>query len=937
MSGLAHVKEISSSYLKSDARTLESLDGALNETLMSFLRTGVPERQFVLEYIQNAVDAGARRIKIVLDFDRVRILVYNDGAPFSYDDFETFCKIAKSKKNPNKMLIGYIGIGAKSAFAIARKLELHSGNYHVVFEEANIPDSLARGLGLKYLWMIVPKAIDEYYKRGRCDYLQSSGGFNTVFVLKRLVNGKDTLDKVAKVLLDPSNLYFLDSRTLLFVPIKNVEVEVCVFRNGNEVCERRFAKTGVEELGGYVPSVKKCLVELSEKIRNEERKEVWLVISKEIDVPVNVRRDPMTSVFKRDTVVKRLIAIAFRIEKEKLRPIKGVVKFSVFSYMPIREIESGFNYLLHADFLTDPSRGGIIENILWNEWLRKELVKFVTEDVVDEFKHDNRLKYQIAMLLPHISPTDPFIYKLYSDLKQTIIKKEIILTYNGFRRINEVTLLPKIVYDVLNDDELKSIPRDSYVKDIVIKEVYDCIVELINSLPPEASKKLWHDYINTMYLGLRKVVTIGDSNWYKGVRSLYQALLRYSDRNKDFVKRMLKFMIDDPLERKISLYSYGDLFGNLIVLSADENVKRLKDVYLIPRSRLIEYLRKKLALEEWKVMQMVNKIVIDEDLKEYVIELCRAVNYCSIGSRYLQSEAEASENFLQSFVKEKLFETIKPSIDRAVEMLQSAIQQRNELEVRKIMKELVEIYYPIFKDKICSILKGRIKVKVLDHGFNEVEETLLPESDWHSLRTVLKMIDEGLKRLKRMKIEPSQRYKEFVARVKFVDFGFYQDTDRELLKQFLKDLGIEYRGDERKLSEFKKKVSEVLSVEIARLWLAKQGYFVPTESRAGWDIIAMNSQGFIIKAEVKGSTEEEYRGSIALRCRVKEVDECREKCGENEKCLIIIIENVAMNPRIRVLDLCKLPGDVLEEYRVELPQDALKYSESFKLSEIVGL
>ncbi len=225
MEGMAHIEEISKGYLKSDVRTLKSLDGALNETLMNFLRSGVPERQFVLEYLQNAIDAGAKRVKIVLDYDNVRILVYNDGAPFSREDFETFCKIARSRKDPNKMLIGYIGIGAKSAFAIARRLELHSGDYHAVFEESNIPSELSQSIGLKYLWMIIPRAKSECYAK-HCEYLEKAKDSKTIFVLEKLLKDRETLDVVYRTLLDSGYEYFLDARTILFIPVDNISVDV---------------------------------------------------------------------------------------------------------------------------------------------------------------------------------------------------------------------------------------------------------------------------------------------------------------------------------------------------------------------------------------------------------------------------------------------------------------------------------------------------------------------------------------------------------------------------------------------------------------------------------------------------------------------------------------------------------------------------------------
>lgn len=655
MSGAVHVKEILEGYLRSDIRTLESLDGALNETLMNFLRSGAPERQFILEYLQNAIDAGSKNVKIVLDYDNVRILVYNDGTEFNHDDFESFCKIARSRKDPNKMLIGYIGIGAKSAFAIARKLELHSGEYHVTFEESNIPEELSKNYNLKYLWMIVPRTKDECYSSS-CRYLMNTASFRTVFVLENLTKDKETLEIIHRTLLDYNYEYFLDARTLLFIPVHNIKVEICIFKNGVEKCLRRIEKFHEKEIQSGIPHLRKVVVKLREILSDREETEDWLIILKEVEVPENIRRDPITAIFKRENVVRRLVGIAFKTENDKLIPTKGVVKFSIFSYMPIREIESGFNYLLHADFLTDPGRGGIIENIAWNEWLRNELVKFLVDDVLEEFKHDDILKYQTMILIPHTSPTDPFIYKLYSEIMKNIKEKDLVMTYDGFKRVTTTTLLPKIVYQVLTDEQLCSLPKDPYVKSIAHRRVYDYIVEMLNLLPQNARNVLLSSYISYMYLGLRKIIEIGDDDTYKGVKSIYQILWQYS-KSKDFIKNMIEFIMNDYLEKNAAtVYSINKMLSNLMVLSIKGEVKKLKDVSIVPTSKLVAYLAKVLSIDESKLRELLQDIpIIEEDLIGYIVKLCDSMGraHCWLDTtRYLIVEAFADERFLQNFVSE---------------------------------------------------------------------------------------------------------------------------------------------------------------------------------------------------------------------------------------------------------------------------------------------
>jgi len=59
----SHIEEIQRSYIIGETRILEALTGAMQIIEKTFTRSG----HFVLEFIQNAEDAEARRVKIVLE------------------------------------------------------------------------------------------------------------------------------------------------------------------------------------------------------------------------------------------------------------------------------------------------------------------------------------------------------------------------------------------------------------------------------------------------------------------------------------------------------------------------------------------------------------------------------------------------------------------------------------------------------------------------------------------------------------------------------------------------------------------------------------------------------------------------------------------------------------------------------------------------------
>lgn len=92
---------------------------------------------WALELIQNAEDAGARRIVFV--FERDRVLVQNDGETFNAADVWAICSAGHSTK---KNKIGFFGIGFKSVFKLTDAPEIRSGPYAFRIEEKIYPEPL---------------------------------------------------------------------------------------------------------------------------------------------------------------------------------------------------------------------------------------------------------------------------------------------------------------------------------------------------------------------------------------------------------------------------------------------------------------------------------------------------------------------------------------------------------------------------------------------------------------------------------------------------------------------------------------------------------------------------------------------------------------------------------------------------------------------------
>ena len=126
-----HVESIKEKILKSNEFVLDSLSGAIDRLQKAFPRYG----SFLMEFIQNADDAGSNSLTIEINGNCIKI--FNDGRQFSKDDVESIYKVSRSSK-----------------FLISDCLEIHSGGYHFKFDKNawNEPKQIP--------WQVIPIWID---------------------------------------------------------------------------------------------------------------------------------------------------------------------------------------------------------------------------------------------------------------------------------------------------------------------------------------------------------------------------------------------------------------------------------------------------------------------------------------------------------------------------------------------------------------------------------------------------------------------------------------------------------------------------------------------------------------------------------------------------------------------------------------------------------
>jgi hypothetical protein len=408
----SHIEEIQRSYIIGETRILEALSGAMQIIEKTFTRSG----HFVLEFIQNAEDAGARRVKIVLESGAIKI--FNDGKPFTRDDVEAICSIGRSRKDPRKH-IGYLGVGFKAVFLVSSRPHIYSKTYRFKFDK-----QYWEGKHKNVPWQITPIWLDEVPEELR--------DWNVYFYIP--IDERKYEEKIK------SEFERLTPTTLLF--LHNIDELELVFDGKNKV----FRREKREENENYTIYTLKVVENGVEKETSN-----WVVFRRVVKVPDDVKADKYTKDWNRDKVEYREIAVAFKLDSNgNLEPIPGTVKFGVFSYIPLKEEPIELPYYIHADFLVAPGRNVIHREALWNRWILREVAKLIVEHVIKVFESHKRWKYSYINVLYKKTYREPFDECLVNPIIEEIEKGPHFVTIDGnLAKLSEVVRVDQKVLEAL--------------------------------------------------------------------------------------------------------------------------------------------------------------------------------------------------------------------------------------------------------------------------------------------------------------------------------------------------------------------------------------------------------------------------------------------------------------------------------------------------------
>jgi len=146
-------------------------------------------------------------------------------------------------------------------------------------------------------------------------------------------------------------------------------------------------------------------------------------------------------------------------------PFEKIEDTRLFAFLPT-EINTGFPFLIQADFLLTASRGDILKDKEWNRWLLDEIVDFF----VETFKHLQKIdKFKYLKYLGEKSSRYDFFDTYYQKILERLQNKKLFLTVdNQWVSANKICILNDYDFminylDDINYKNKKYIQKDFYI------------------------------------------------------------------------------------------------------------------------------------------------------------------------------------------------------------------------------------------------------------------------------------------------------------------------------------------------------------------------------------------------------------------------------------------------------------------------------------------
>lgn len=576
------IQEIRTRQLSSDKEyVLDSLTGAIDRLQKAFPRFG----SFLMEFIQNADDAKSGNLRIEISENSTRIM--NDGIEFCDDDVKSICKVGRSSKTP-KDYIGYLGVGFKAVFLISQRPEVHSGQYHFKFDK-NLWENPSQTP-----WQVIPTWVDDVD-------IETPGDYTTVF---NLPLKEPNLTEKLQDEIQPENL---SNRILLFLRnIKRIQVMDYI-----KDSKREITKSMVDKSSDYE------IYQIEEYLNGVlSTQDYWLIFRAICGVPKDVGEDYITKEWERDSVEKREIITAFKLDKEKslVKEERGTAHIGVFSFLPLKELPSGLNFLIQADFLTTPGRVELARESLWNRWLATEIYNLIVNQCIPRFmKHDKwRLNFT-ELLYSSSGGHELFESYIKKPLRAHLESNTVLIAEDDstIEPSNAVSISPKIAELTTADD--------------------------FETLYPE--KKVLHSDCEVPWNIKQSIEDGPDFNATNGISGKMPELLELKVKKKDtvFFKKFYRKLFDYAE----STLKSSPLRNQNIILTDDNNLTDSRAVYIKPKDLVIpEEIKANFRLvhadlvDDAETLESLKKLGIEELTAERVQRVLKTKEIPAMGMKW---------------------------------------------------------------------------------------------------------------------------------------------------------------------------------------------------------------------------------------------------------------------------------------------------------------
>ncbi|KAM9878364.1 heterokaryon incompatibility [Verticillium dahliae] len=362
---------------------------------------------FILELIQNADDnaypSGVQpTFSLVLDKNGSNFTLRTDcnETGFSLKNIDAICSIGKSTKtgiiNGQKGFIGEKGIGFKSVFKVAHQVDILSNFYEFRIDRT------------AHLGMLDPKPHRFPDTQRREGHTQ---------MLLHLLRDKDhRISDITKGLqqIKPELLLFL--RQLSVLDIK-VEDGHCVYRSIRQNRDPRYDGETVSLNEDRTGSP------FDEPVKTTK---LHLIVRYEVqDMPVDARRNSVSS-----TEITLALPVGSELET-----------CDAFAFLPIDQ--SGFNFIVQADFLLVANRQALQHALPWNQ----RILEAIPDAFVQAVRHFNHadathgysLKYKWPLFLEYNGPKSSTWTEVHQGIKRRLCDEDVLEARDGrFRAVRPV-------------------------------------------------------------------------------------------------------------------------------------------------------------------------------------------------------------------------------------------------------------------------------------------------------------------------------------------------------------------------------------------------------------------------------------------------------------------------------------------------------------------